>query len=112
MHTLLFTDTANEMQGWMTAIDASIQGSAGKAKERVKKVQLRFEHKKVGIPHTSVTSTHTTHPYSHAWYCMYKTLLVIASLWDACMDTNIVYSEIPYVLKLFADYTFVVGEWY
>ena len=81
MHTLLFTDTANEMQGWMTAIDASIQGSAGKAKERVKKVQLRFEHKKVGIPHTcTVTSTHTTHPYSHAWYCMYKTLLVIASL--------------------------------
>ena len=49
MHALLFTGTANEMQAWMTAIDSAIQGSASKAKERVKKVQLRFEHKKVGI---------------------------------------------------------------
>lgn len=82
MHTILFTDTANEMQAWMTAIDASIQGSAGKAKERVKKVQLKFEHKKVGIP-TVQSLPHTHTPILSCLvllHVLYKTLSVIVLL--------------------------------
>lgn len=86
MRSLLFTDTANEMQGWMTAIDASIQGSASKAKERVKKVQLRFEHKKVGIPTLVQSLPHTPHT---------QTLM----LGTACMKLCQVLSYVRYRLE-------------